>query len=466
MLSGRCRPITLRLLSCCLAVAFLWLAPVGYAQRPQSSPNEPSKITSVQQLMPFARFYVGSHSEESHLKSSLGAKAGDKILLLAEASVDSLVVEALRTAVLEIGSEFNVILLHGSSQEEDPVKLESWPDTHDLLPRWVWDAMEQATIVANGFPMGAHSMTRETREWFRQHKIRHESFRFYSRELLAMLPMNYPDELYDAINVKVWRQIYGAKQIRITDPNGTDLVVELDDGYWERAREDRQAAMGPGGRRLSSEEPINWGHIQVSPMLSTKWESGRGIIVATSMHGGQVPKTKLQVENGRVVKAEGEGFLYNYVNLQLTKFNNLRFPLALGLGMTYLAEITIGTDPKARRPLWEGLRGQSKRMNYSEGRERSGVIHVAWGTPTTTVCVAMKGCAGQEQHDFAKAHGTAIQHLDVELYHVTYYADGKKIIDKGHLLALDDPEIRRIAAKHGDPDQLLRQDWIPDMVGR
>jgi len=27
---------------------------------------------------------------------------------------------------------------------------------------------------------------------------------------------------------------------------------------------------------------------------------------------------------------------------------------------------------------------------------------------------------------------------------------------------LDDPEVRRAAAKYGDPDELLREDWIPE----
>ena len=33
---------------------------------------------------------------------------------------------------------------------------------------------------------------------------------------------------------------------------------------------------------------------------------------------------------------------------------------------------------------------------------------------------------------------------------------------RGHLTVLDDPEVRRVAAKYGDPDELLREDWIPE----
>ena len=46
-------------------------------------------------------------------------------------------------------------------------------------------------------------------------------------------------------------------------------------------------------------------------------------------------------------------------------------------------------------------------------------------------------------------------------------ADGQqvKLLDKGRLTTLDDPEIRRIAQKYGDPDELLREDWIPAIPG-
>jgi hypothetical protein len=30
---------------------------------------------------------------------------------------------------------------------------------------------------------------------------------------------------------------------------------------------------------------------------------------------------------------------------------------------------------------------------------------------------------------------------------------------------LDDPEVRTLAAKYGDPDKLLTEDWIPEIPG-
>ena len=47
------------------------------------------------------------------------------------------------------------------------------------------------------------------------------------------------------------------------------------------------------------------------------------------------------------------------------------------------------------------------------------------------------------------------------------FEDGKqfRLIDKGHLTLLDDPEIRKIAAKYGNPDEILKEKWVPAMPG-
>jgi hypothetical protein len=50
-------------------------------------------------------------------------------------------------------------------------------------------------------------------------------------------------------------------------------------------------------------------------------------------------------------------------------------------------------------------------------------------------------------------------------YHVNFEVDGEKLVDRGRLTVLDDPEVRRVAAKYGDPDELLREDWIPEFDG-
>jgi hypothetical protein len=89
-----------------------------------------------------------------------------------------------------------------------------------------------------------------------------------------------------------------------------------------------------------------------------------------------------------------------------------------------------------------------------ESRKRSGVIHIAVG-------ISLGGPA----KTFVERTGLPLRHRDHEFYFVDYYVDGEKIVDKGHLVPLDDPEVRKLASKFGNPDELLREEWIPELEG-
>ena len=53
-------------------------------------------------------------------------------------------------------------------------------------------------------------------------------------------------------------------------------------------------------------------------------------------------------------------------------------------------------------------------------------------------------------------------HIDVFIHNQTVYCDGEKLIDKGFLMVLDDPEIRAVAKRFGDPDVLLSMEPMPE----
>jgi len=70
----------------------------------------------------------------------------------------------------------------------------------------------------------------------------------------------------------------------------------------------------------------------------------------------------------------------------------------------------------------------------------------------------------------AVKRGILYGHLHVHLLFPTYEItarDGEKItiVEKGHLMALDDSEVIKEASKHGDPKELLSEDWIPAIPG-
>jgi hypothetical protein len=78
---------------------------------------------------------------------------------------------------------------------------------------------------------------------------------------------------------------------------------------------------------------------------------------------------------------------------------------------------------------------------------------------------------GDEYGKYAKEHDLPMGHIHVHNYFATFEVKVQgaeywyKIVDKGWFTCMDDPEIRAIAVKYGDPDELLSYDWVPPLPG-
>ena len=430
------------------------------AQTAEETPRTPEikKITTVDDLMPYARYYVTTpyRGMVSLMKPSLGAKAGDKILLISEITTDPLVIAAIRNAALEVGAEFNCILLNGSPHLTDPVETEiEYIDKRvdQLWPEWIWTAMEGANIIAVGYGLEVHTTSEAIRKWFADRNIKMVRFPYYTPEMMALSGINYPDELFEAINKKVWQQVYGAREIRVTDPLGTDLTVRLDPGYWERLREAYKDF-------VTDETGVIWpGHIMIVPFFSRELASGK--LVSDTLHGGHIPETTVLIQNGRYAEVSGRGSFAEYLREVKQQYAGVTLPGAPGPGADFFMEISVGTQPKASRAPVEELSGVARFFGFAEGRKRAGVIHISFGTPSSQFVEVQSDST--KLLEFLKEKDLIVQHMDAEIYHATYTVDGKEIVKDGRLLILDDPEIRQIAFKYGNPDELLRVDWIPPM---
>jgi len=117
--------------------------------------------------------------------------------------------------------------------------------------------------------------------------------------------------------------------------------------------------------------------------------------------------------------------------------------------------VAIGTHPKITRPSTIALHSSG---GFEWERRRSGVIHLGFGTLWR-----------HEQEAWAAEHGLLYGHLHIHLLLATYDVidpdGGVHRLIHGRLVALDDPEVRELAARYGDPDELLREDWIPSIPG-
>ena len=74
------------------------------------------------------------------------------------------------------------------------------------------------------------------------------------------------------------------------------------------------------------------------------------------------------------------------------------------------------------------------------------------------------------EEKWAGERGLLYGHLHIHLLLPTLVVTARNgrehvVIRNGRLTALDDPEVRKLAAKYGDADDLLREDWIPQIPG-
>ena len=82
---------------------------------------------------------------------------------------------------------------------------------------------------------------------------------------------------------------------------------------------------------------------------------------------------------------------------------------------------------------------------WTYAHRRSGVIHTSIG------------------EGMVSSKYKIIRHTDT--YFNTIVTEKGTVSENGHLTALDDPRVREVAAKYGDPDKLLEEAWIPAVSG-
>lgn len=439
----------------CLGALFVVGITILYAQQSKlPSPREPKRpeVTSVDQLLPNARIIVAREREIADGIIGIGLKKGERALIFADSSWDPLVVEAISIAIKEAGGSLDLIVRggfpdgKGERWQVDPAELMRTGFGGGMRSKWITDALRDYDVVV-GFWGGTTTVGGEARVG-RIGRTRLVRWEYPTARQLAGADIAYPEEILKAISHKIWEQVKKAKEVRITDPLGTDITFHLDERYWSEVAQ-RWGKAWYGETELKNPIPHEV-HITLFPTLTAKPDA-RGVIVARALHSGPIPEIKLYFDNGHVTRVEGGGKAGEYIREALEKYKDIQAPGLPGPGPGWLEEVSLGTNPKAARPYsFAEYERMGRYPSWSHGRRRSGVIHMAIGW-------SFHFDRGKPQPELPS------NHRDFEIYFPTYYLDGVKIVDNGHLLALDDPEIRKIAAKYGDPDVLLREDWIPEL---
>ncbi len=388
------------------------------------------EITSVEELLPMARLIA---KRKSHpMLGGLELRAGARVLIISDSTNDPLVQEAFRTVIREAGCVSDTIRLNGYPDLKEPENLVDTLFSRNWWPAWVWQAAREADIVMQAAMLKtAHAPnlpidTKKDKPLFVEME--------WTADLLASNYEVFPVEVRDALDKSAWETLANARDIELKDAEGTELRWKPTQEEWKRASARQERRHGV---------PYQPGHLMI-PVPSVTLE---GVLATSSVtFGGPVPLTKFAMKAGQVAQIEGGGKFGARLANTIENYKNVQFPDYPGPGVNWLSTVGICTHPKARRGArFDELYGSARVHAWAFGHRRSGVIHTSIG----------EGLISPEYK--------MIRHVD--LYFPTVLADGKKVIDAGHLVALDDPAVHKVAEKYGDPAKLLTEEWIPAVSG-
>lgn len=280
-----------------------------------------------------------------------------------------------------------------------------------MVPETIAPAVLNANVVFHAWPAAAGAfgakMRRTGARWISFGDLR-------TIEAFCSEGMRIPPVLLSKIVQTTWKMIDGGdpvKNVRITDAKGTDLSLELGAAQMEFQRKDARwagelIADGPGKR---AHLPLPHGPNLMTPSEHQN-ETINGVVMYDSITGfggaysgdygdsNFSQPVKVHVQNGAVTKVEG-GWESRIV-AELAKEGG------------HLAEIGLGFNPK--------VPSYNSRATGMAGSSRSGSLHIATA-------------------------GIGGEHMDGCLFRATVVVNGTTIIDRGHLTALDDPEVQQMA---------------------
>jgi len=445
-----------------LFVALLMLVSSGLESLAQGSqvpaPRTPPKkeLKSVDELVRYAKIVIqrtqGKNPPYMGIPGVGGVEGVNRVLLAANTDVDRWVLQAFEKALHELGVEdvTTVIVPRRTSRPEESIARGRSDAAlfSESGNSWVEGAAREADRILN-FGVGALSsldpdVGRKYGQYLseaRKYAINVVRMPFYTRHQLASPYVDYPDELFIAIGTKVWEKFRKAKKWVLTDEWGTHLEWTLDEKHWR----DMPATRGNDSNEIPNSDLV---HLNVRPVLN-KDPDMKGVIVTRALSGALIPEIRIYIDKAAVTHVEAGGAAGESFRAVLERYKNIQFPGFPSPGVGNVEEVALGVHPKAKPD--EG----PEYLGFSEVRRRSGTIHIGLGATRNpeTRDVLMKGTSGLPRG----------QHRDWQIYFPTLILDGEVFVEKGHLTVLDDPEIRRLASKFGDPDQLLSEDWIPPL---
>jgi hypothetical protein len=398
---------------------------------------------------------------------------GDRILVITYPDQDKYVREALTQALKEEGAEkVDFMFMHElTGEESSPVNSveDGWREVTRLTERIgvstldapietsvrkYLDAHPEYTVVRYGSSGTGHKIQalREHGNKFRGYWVFNNWEEFFSKAWV------FPLELTRAIEMRVQESLGNASAVRITDPEGTHIeysVTPEEAKRWQLNRfNPTHLFLDP--LQASVQEIAGWLPGDVPPIF----HKPDGVLAGTANHWGFYPRIELYFEKGRLVEVKGGGKYGEGIREFMDRYKDVQWPGWPDKGYFWLCDSALCTSIKAFRRTSDMFNCYDPVPNIFE-RTRMGVFHHGFGYRRH----------GEESVKYVKEQNLPGFHIHVHNYFTTFEIKLQgtdhwyKIVDKGRVSAMSDPDIKAIAHKYGDPEELLKYDWVPPLPG-
>ncbi len=282
----------------------------------------------------------------------------------------------------------------------------------------------------------------------------------------------FPGDVWKLSEERVIEPFAWVEQVHVTDPEGTNFTFSVNEkeasawaeGAYQQGHLYLYPTQATRGFPYSKVDYPAWSKHWLAPILIKV----NGVFAGTNNHYGTYPRIEVTVKDGVVSDVKGGG-IYGDLWREFLKYPNIneaQYPFMPEKGYWWLHEAGLGTNPKFfKRP------DENKEGNNISERNNAGVIH--WGFGLNMLHGPKEAVLPKEWIDFTKTanlpddHGWHIHNL-LPTYRVKVRgtkATWLTLIDKGELTAFKSPEIRALASRYGDPNEVLSDDWSPYLPG-
>ena len=341
--------------------------------------------------------------------------AGENVCVYADRSCDPLVTEAIAEAARNAGGRVVVVLADETDDPEASGLVDPPP-----VAVGAFFAADVILCILSVFKMqwSTKALSRAVNEY----GVRLAYIGPNTAAELASEWAKFPAEVAYAVGKQTLADLRaGGEEITITDVGGTCLTARVNPDHWSGA-----------GTRGPMKKKGAYGVIPASSISALKIEqaSGRVVLDFLETFGPSAERCELLVADNWITDVRG--------GAQAHIFRERLFSIK---NANYFCQIAWGFNPKGR--IGDYLQAPWDKNKMSILTRLAGVMHLGIGATSF------------QQGGDTKVTGNF--HTHGVLLAPTLKAGNTIIIDKGRLTALDSPVVRSLAAKYGNPDEVLAQ---------